>query len=238
MSHLNAKDVKYMFNELASSYDNLNDLFSFGLHRIWKNRLISSLYPSSGEDWLDICCGTGDLSFILARNLREGGSVFGIDTAENQLSIARERANGFNSVPIYFLNRDALNTNLPSNIFDGVVMAYGLRNLVEPLKGIKEMHRLLKPSGRAAILDFIPLKDNSLQNFFQKKYLRNIVVPCTSLFGLGKYYKYIEESLKDFPDGDQQINLSKQAGFNTAKHIPIAGGLMGITYLYKERKFS
>ena len=88
MDNSESDTVKDLFNALSSKYDLFNDLFSFGLHRFWKSQLIGFLKPSIGENWIDLCCGTGDLTLCLARNIRPGGKVFGIDSASEALSLA------------------------------------------------------------------------------------------------------------------------------------------------------
>ena len=146
--------VKQLFDSISEKYDLLNDVFSFGLHRIWKKQLLTCLNPSTGENWIDLCCGTGDLTLSLAHLVKPSGTVLGIDFSHSQILRASKRSFFKPSVPISWLERDVLQTGLPSAAFDGVVMAYGLRNLQDPEAGIKEIYRLLKPGARAGILDF------------------------------------------------------------------------------------
>ena len=102
-------------------------------------------------------------------------------------------------LPLSWMQGDALDTGLPDNHFDGAVMAYGLRNLSNYKAGLRELHRLLKPGGRAGILDFNQLGDGSIREKFQKFYLRKIVVPIASKAGLREHYAYLEKSLNQFP---------------------------------------
>ena len=87
----NAKSIEEMFNSISSKYDFLNDMFSFGLHRLWKRKLLDILNPTFGEKWIDICCGTGDMSILLARYMKSSKNITGIDSASQALFIARER---------------------------------------------------------------------------------------------------------------------------------------------------
>ena len=226
----NTKAIEEMFNSISSKYDFLNDMFSFGLHRFWKKKLLGTLDPSFGERWIDVCCGTGDMSILLARYMKSSKNITGIDSASQALSVARERSKE-NYSSIEWIKGDALETNLPLHQFDGLLMAYGLRNLSSYEDGLREAFRILKPGGRAGILDFRSFQGVSLQGLFQKIYLSMYVVPIASVFGLKKEYSYIQKSLIDFPSGTEQINLALSAGFRKAEYETLAMGQMGILFL-------
>ncbi len=223
--------VEALFDSVAQRYDLLNDLLSLGLHRLWKKQLLTLLSPSPGQQWLDLCCGTGDLTFELARCVQPGGMVFGVDSAEQPLEVARKRAEKKSLLALHWLKRDVLDSGLTSHQFDGAVMGYGLRNLSDPLKGLKEMHRLLKPGSKAGVLDFNQMDEGSFGERFQKLYLRKLVVPIASIFGLGEHYAYLEKSIKCFPFGKEQEEIAFKAGFKEACHIPIAAKQMGVLLL-------
>ncbi len=226
----NTRAVEEMFNSISSKYDFLNDIFSFGLHRLWKRKLLNTLNPIFGEKWIDLCCGTGDMSILLARYMKSSENITGIDSASQALSIARERSKE-NYSSIEWINGDALKTNFPFHQFDGLLMAYGLRNLSSSEAGLKEAFRILKPGGRAGILDFRSFQGFSIQGVFQKIYLSLYVVPIASAFGLGKEYSYIKKSLVNFPSGPEQIDLALSSGFRKAEYKTLAMGQMGILLL-------
>lgn len=230
MKPRNSKSIEEMFNSISSKYDFLNDIFSFGLHRFWKRKLLDILKPTFGEKWIDLCCGTGDMSILLAKYMNSSENITGIDSANQALSVAIERSKHKYS-SIEWINGNALETNLPSNQFDGLVIAYGLRNLSSSDEGLREAFRILKPGGRAGILDFRSFKGASIQGLFQKVYLSFYVVPVATLFGLGKEYSYIQKSLVNFPSGLKQIDLALSAGFKKAKYKKLALGQMGILLL-------
>ena len=160
--------IENLFNSISPKYDLLNDVFSFGLHRIWKRQLLIWLKPSLGEHWVDLCCGTGDLTLSLARLVHPEGSVLGVDFSHEQIELASKRTLKEPWLPISWLKGDALNNGLPSELFDGVVMAYGLRNLQDPEAGLKEIYRLLKPGAKAGVLDFNRAVEGSKTFLFQK----------------------------------------------------------------------
>ena len=230
MRPANTKAIEEMFNSISSKYDFFNDLFSFGLHRFWKRRLLDILHPTFGEKWVDLCCGTGDMSILLARYMRSSKNIIGIDSASQALLLAKKRSKK-NYASIEWINGDALRTNLPSDQFDGLLMAYGLRNLSSSYEGLREALRILKPGGRAGILDFRSFEGSTIQGLFQKIYLSFYVVPIASLFGLRREYSYIKKSLVNFPSGEKQIHLAISAGFKKAKYQTLAKGQMCILLL-------
>ncbi|MFM8275397.1 MAG: bifunctional demethylmenaquinone methyltransferase/2-methoxy-6-polyprenyl-1,4-benzoquinol methylase UbiE [Cyanobium sp.] len=228
--------VRDLFEAIAPRYDQLNDLLSLGLHRFWKRQALLRLQPRPGGHYLDLCCGTGDLALLLAQKARPGGMVMGLDAAAAPLEIARRRAARQSWLPLRWRQGDALATGLPDRSFDGAALAYGLRNLADPQAGLRELHRLLRPGGRAVVLDFNrldPATGGSARAIasFQRAYLRRLVVPAARWFGLPEHYAYIEASLERFPSGAEQQRLALAAGFQTARHQPLAAGLMGLLIL-------
>tara|TARA_Y100001968_G_scaffold311105_1_gene332808 strand:+ start:18101 stop:18802 length:702 start_codon:yes stop_codon:yes gene_type:complete len=224
-------EVEDLFNDLSARYDLFNDIFSFGLHRLWKKQLLDYLKPKSGEHWIDFCCGTGDLTLSIGRLVGPEGKVFGIDSAEKTILIAKKKAGKGSSLPITWINEDIVTTTLSPNLFDGAVMAYGLRNIVDPLIGLKSIRRLLRKDARAGVLDFARPPRGTINEWFQKIYLSKIVIPVTSNFALREHFEYLADSLKFFPDGNVQKELAIQAGFSEAAYHYLAGGQMGILLL-------
>jgi ubiquinone/menaquinone biosynthesis methyltransferase len=223
--------VRELFERIAPRYDALNDLLSLGLHRHWKRTLLAVLRPRPGGRYLDLCCGTGDLALLLAERVRPGGEVLGLDAAAAPLERARRRAARQPWLPVRWQRGDALATGLPAGWADGATMAYGLRNLADPAAALAELRRVLRPGGRAVVLDFNrpdpadPLAERL--SGFQRGYLRRVVVPVAAAAGLEAQYAYLEESLRHFPTGPEQERLARRAGFAMARHRPVALGLMG-----------
>ena len=227
--------VEALFDQIAPRYDLLNDLLSLGLHRVWKRQAVAWLQPRPGQKLLDLCCGTGDLALVLAPKVRPGGAVVGIDAAGAPLQVAAGRSARQSWLNIHWQQGDALATGLPAASFDGAVMAYGLRNLADPGLGLRELRRLLKPGGRAAVLDFNrpdPARPGAeLTASFQRFYLRRLVVPAAERFGARENYAYLEASLETFPTGAAQQHLAEVAGFSHGQHRLLAGGQMGLLEL-------
>ena len=224
-----AQSVRQLFDEVAPHYDRLNDLLSLGLHRLWKREMVQRLAPAAGEQWLDLCCGTGDVALLLAERLRPAGGVLAVDAAAAPLQQARGRHQLCPWLPVEWLQADALAVPRAAASFDGAVMAYGLRNLPDPEAGLRELRRLLQRDGRAAVLDFN--RSSGGMAALQTMALRRVVVPVASQLGLKEQYAYLETSIAEFPTGDEQEQMAISAGFSWAQHRPIAGGLMGLLEL-------
>ncbi|QEY33575.1 ubiquinone/menaquinone biosynthesis methyltransferase [Synechococcus sp. RSCCF101] len=227
--------VSSLFNSLSPSYNRLNDAFSLGLHRLWKRRAVAWLAPAPGQRVIDLCCGTGDLALVIAAKLRPGGEVIGIDAAEGPLALAARRSAAMPWLPVRWQCGDALATGLPTAAADAAVMAYGLRNLSDAGLGLREMHRLLRPGGRAAVLDFSHLRPDQLPPGLprwqaaataglQRQMLRRVVVPLSGWAGLSDHYAYLEPSIARFPSPHDLERLAVDSGFRHVRHRPLAGG--------------
>ena len=226
-------EVKNIFNKISYKYDFLNNLLSFGLHKLWKKKLVNLLKPLNGEDWADLCCGTGDLTFLISKRVSPRGSITGIDSAKEILDIAKKKSEIKKNKSIKWEIKDVLEINDYSKKFDGICMSYGLRNLNNVEGGIKKVFYLLKDKGRAGFLDFNHSTKNSLSNIFQKIYLRFVVVKISRIFNLNQEYAYIEKSIRNYPKKNELIKIAKEAGFKKAEYKTIFFAQMGILILIK-----
>jgi demethylmenaquinone methyltransferase/2-methoxy-6-polyprenyl-1,4-benzoquinol methylase len=228
-----ATQIRDLFDRIAPVYDSLNQWLSLGQHRIWKLMAVKWSGATIGDTCLDVCCGSGDLAQLLAQRVFPTGQVFGVDFSSAQLAIAQQRQeNLVQTLPITWLEGDALKLPFPDNHFDAATMGYGLRNVIDIPRSLQELHRVLKPSAKVAILDFNH-PTNPLVQAFQRWYLGAIVVPVADRFGLTEEYAYLAPSLERFPTGKEQIKLAQTVGFSTVTHYPIAGGTMGVLVLTK-----
>ena len=228
-----ASQIKDIFDRIAPVYDRLNDRLSLGQHRIWKLMAVKWSEAKAGDHALDVCCGSGDLALLLAKQVGVTGKVTGLDFACNQLAIARQRQSlKCPTVDMEWLEGDALDLPFVDCQFDCVTMGYGLRNVTNIPLSLQEIYRVLKPGANAAILDF-HRPNPGLGSAFQQWYLNNIVVPTAENMGMKEEYAYINPSVERFPLGSEQIQLSQAAGFSEAIHYPLLSGMMGILVLTK-----
>ena len=224
-----AAQVSRLFATIATRYDLINDVQSFGLHRWWKRKLVRLSEVRTNERALDLCCGTGDIAFSLAKR---GAQVVGLDFSEPMLRVALTRSQSERAAPDNpkFVSGDAQNTLFPDASFDIVTVGYGLRNLASVELGLREMIRVLKPGGRLLILDF-GKPDNSLWRAFYFGYLR-LCVPLFGLLFCGKAsaYSYILESLKHYPAQRGVEAKMRELGLVNVSVANPLGGAMGINY--------
>lgn len=220
--------VQSIFNRIAPVYDDLNDRLSAGLHRIWKHMTVSWSGAKPGDRGLDVCCGSGDLTFVLAEAVGTTGTVTAVDFSCGLLEAARDRAaQQPTPPPITWLEGDALALPFDDQSFDAATMGYGLRNLTDIPQGLRELHRVLKSDATVAILDMHRPASVWMRSV-QDWYLETLVVPAATEFGLTDEYAYIAPSLDRFPTGHQQVQLAQAAGFDRAVHYTLVGGMMGV----------
>ena len=227
-----AQEIKTIFNQIAPVYDSLNDSLSLGLHRIWKLMTVKWSNPTVTSRALDLCCGSGDLTFLLGKRVTQG-QVFGVDFSPELLDVAKKKESTQRlAQPINWLEADVLELPFPSDHFDCATMGYGLRNVVDIPRCLTEIKRVLKPNAKVSILDFHkPANDFIAQS--QKWYIDNIVVNWAESLGAKDEYTYIYPSLERFPNDAQQIQLARDVGYNKAMHYPLLGGIMGVLLLTK-----
>lgn len=219
-----AAKVNDLFAAIARRYDLINDLQSFGLHRLWKRRVVRLAAVIPGARALDLCCGTGDIALELAA---AGATVTGLDFSAPMLEVADERKTGTNPV---FMQGDALQIPFPDGTFDIVTMGYGLRNLASWEQGLAEMWRVARPGGRVVILEF-GKPANALWRQIYFTHLR-CSVPLTGwvFCGNAQAYAYILESLKHYP---AQLAVAERMGamkFTNVQVVNFMGGAMAINF--------
>lgn len=213
-----------LFSTISPVYDELNDQLSFGMHRVWKRMAVKWSGTAPGCAALDVCCGSGDLALLLAETVGPRGAVTGLDFSAAMLEDAARRPGGD---AISWIRGDAMDLPFPDASFDAATMGYGLRNVSDIPKALKELHRVLRPGCRAAILDFNN-SDDGLVDAAQGWFLENLVVPAADAKGVGDEYRYLRPSIKAFPRGREQEELALAAGFARARHYEIGFGLMGV----------
>lgn len=219
--------VNRMFDRVASNYDALNSVMTAGLHHGWRQRAAAKTELSAGDSALDICCGTGDFALELAQLVKPDGHVVGCDFSEPMLDLAREKAVGAGAEGVRFEWADALQLPYDGERFDAVTVGFGVRNLADLDRGLREMARVLKPGGRVVILEITQPTRPPLSTFYSLWFDR--VVPLLGAFSSEpEAYSYLPESVRAFPSPAGLAEKMDAAGFERIRYSVLAGGIIAI----------
>ena len=206
-----AEDVKQVFDSVASKYDLMNDLLSFGLHRLWKRRTISEARLKEGDRVLDIASGTCDLALAFAPKVGKTGEVWATDInhamlSEGEKRIKQARAN------VRVAQCDCEKLPFADNTFDVVTVSFGLRNMTHKEKALSEMLRVAKPGGRVLVLEFSHCW-KILRPFYD--FYSFVVMPRLGrlVAGDAESYRYLAESIRMHPDQETLARMMQEAGF-------------------------
>jgi len=223
-----AKAVREMFTSIAPRYDLLNHVLSFNVDRLWwwrTARKFDAILKRPGARVLDLCCGTGDMTFALRRRTTSApAQILGADFSHAMLQRASEKGRGTN---LRWIEADALNLPFPDGHFNLVTSAFGFRNLADYDAGLREIARVLTPGGECGILDF-----GEPGGFIGKGYRVYFkeVLPAigTLLSGVRGPYAYLPASVERFPSPDEMLGRMHQAGFREVSWTPYTFGIAGL----------
>jgi demethylmenaquinone methyltransferase/2-methoxy-6-polyprenyl-1,4-benzoquinol methylase len=222
-----AGQVNRMFDRVASRYDAFNSLMTAGLHHRWRERAAARTGLQPGDSALDVCCGTGDLTLELAKLVSPGGRVVGCDFSEPMLDLAREKTATRGAEGVRFEWADALELPYDGERFDAVTVGFGVRNLADLDRGLREMARVLKPGGQAVILEITQPTRPPLSVFFSLWFDR--IVPLLGAFSSNpEAYSYLPESVRSFPNPYGLAEKMDSAGFKSIRYTVLAGGIIAI----------
>jgi len=222
--------VLRQFDRIAFRYDLANDVISFGMHRLWKDRALKVLQVKKGGTYLDVCCGTGDLALKLAKLVGNKGKVVGVDFSPKMLETARVRSisRDLDSAAIEWLEGDAQNLPFEDGTFDGAIISFGLRNLTDLPRGLFEMARVVKPRGRVVNLDLghptMPIFTPLYFAFF-----RHVVPLIGQIIQNDKTaYTYLPTSLDTYPKPDGITDMFQSAKLVDVLYEPLALGSVAL----------
>lgn len=228
------KKVAGVFHSVAAKYDLMNDLMSFGIHRIWKKQTIAKSGVRKGDNVLDLAGGTGDLAYKFCQMVGPQGKVILSDINSSMLEVGKEKLTNKGCVGnIEYVQANAECLPFPDNYFDCITISFGLRNVTDKEKALASMCRVLKPGGRLLVLEFskpiIPLLSKVYDEYSFKAlpFLGKIITQDA------ESYKYLAESIRKHPDQQTLKQMMYDAGFDNVEYQNMTGGIVALHIGYK-----
>lgn len=227
-----AEQVRSMFNDIAANYDRANTVMSVGIHHLWRRTLVNWSGAKAGDRVLDCATGTGDLAIAFKQRVGPTGVVVGTDFSEGMLAPAPAKA-ALRDLDIKFEQADVTKLPYADASFDLSSISFGIRNVEDPVRGLSELARVVRPGGTVMVLEFgqprIP-GFRELYNFYSRHLLPKVGGWVT---GRRAAYEYLQDSSAQFPCREGFVQLMNQTGrFASVEFKPVS---FGIAYLYKGR---
>lgn len=218
--------VREMFAEIAPRYDLLNHVLSLNIDKRWRRfviRKVASRLRAPGSKALDLCCGTAELSMELGAL----APTFGVDFCHPMLALGLRKLRG-RTLPVELVEGDALQCPMADESFNVVSMAFGLRNLEDIGDGLREVYRLLKPGGCAAVLEFSHPQIPVFRSLFHFYFTRVLPRVGNAVSGSSFAYRYLPESVLTFPDQNVLADRMRAVGFSSVRYYNLAGGIAAL----------
>ena len=223
------KLVGEVFSSVASKYDVMNDLMSFGIHRVWKRYFVATAQVKRGDRVLDLAGGTGDIAVLLKDRVGETGEVVVGDINGEMLRVGRDRLTDRGLVRgLDWVQCNAQALPFPDASFDLVTIAFGLRNVTDQARALREMRRVLRPGGRALVLEFSQVKPEWFRPLYDFHSFQ-VLPRLGKLFANdADSYQYLAESIRKHPPQQQLQAMMADAGFVRCEHRNLNGGIVAI----------
>ena len=221
--------IQQMFDEIAGSYDRLNDLMTAGLHHRWRDMGVLLAGVGPGDSALDVCCGTGDFAFALRRAVGPEGRVVGVDISEEMLKVARDKS-GRNQLWVDFRAGDVLDLPFADGEFDACTVGFGIRNVPDITRAFSEMRRVCRPGGRVVCLEITQPRIPVFKQFYSLWF--NHAVPQLGRLAARdeSAYRYLPASVKRFPAPEVLKSMMEAAGLKNVRYQLLAGGIIALHY--------
>ena len=226
--------VAHVFHSVAAKYDVVNDLMSFGIHRIWKRFTIDCSGVRRGQRVLDLAGGTGDLTAKFSRLVGETGEVVLADINDSMLKMGREKLRNIGVVGnVNYVQANAEALPFPDNFFDCITISFGLRNVTDKEKALRSMYRVLKPGGRLLVLEFSKPIIEPLSKAYDA-YSFHILPRIGEIVAQdAESYRYLAESIRMHPDQETLKAMMEDAGFENTTYFNLTAGVVALHRGYK-----
>ncbi len=229
-----AGKVAEVFHSVASKYDVMNDVMSFGVHRLWKRYTIDMARARPGNRVLDLAGGTGDLTKAFAKQVGADGEVVLSDINSSMLGQGRIRLTDQGVLGnVRFVQANAEALPFPDNHFDVITIAFGLRNVTDKSKALASMYRVLKPGGRLLILEFSKPVIPGLAPIYDTYSFKILPKMGKMIAGDEESYRYLAESIRMHPDQETLKQMMVDVGFERADYYNLTGGIVALHRGYK-----
>ena len=219
------KLVNSVFSQVYKKYDLMNDIMSLGVHRVWKEKFIDWMNPQPNTKLIDVASGTGDIANLFFTRSDGTGEVICVEPNKEMLSRGKIKLKKYKSVK--WINSSAESIPIEGNTFDYYSISYGIRNVSDINKVLKEAFRVLKPGGRFMCLEFSKI-DNEILNFLYKQYSKTIPYIGKLVVGSDKPYKYLIDSINKFYNQKELSKLIKNNGFSNVEFRNVSNGISAI----------
>tara|TARA_B100002052_G_scaffold63438_1_gene56602 strand:- start:330 stop:1034 length:705 start_codon:yes stop_codon:yes gene_type:complete len=220
-----SKLVNSVFSKVHNKYDLMNDIMSFGIHRIWKEKFIDWMNPLPNTKLIDVASGTGDITQLYLNKLNNLGHAVCLEPNDQMLKQGKTKLKNYKN--IRWINAQAENIPINDNTFDYYTISFGIRNVSDINLSLKEAFRVLKPGGRFMCLEFSKI-NNEFLNFLYKKYSKSIPYIGKFIVGSEKPYKYLIESIDKFLNQKQLAELMIKNGFTNVEFRNVTSGVSAI----------
>ena len=221
--------VGEVFHSVAAKYDLMNDLMSFGIHRVWKSFTIDQSGVRYGQRVLDIAGGTGDLTARFAKRVGPDGEVVLADINSSMLSVGRDRLTDRGVVGnVRYVQANAECLPFEDDSFDCVSIAFGLRNVTDKQKALESMYRVLKPGGRLLVLEFSKPNVPGLSKAYDTYSFAALPVMGKLVANDADSYRYLAESIRMHPDQETLKGMMETAGFERVEYHNLTGGIVAL----------
>ena len=227
--------VAKVFHSVASKYDLMNDLMSFGIHRVWKRYTIEASGVRRNQRVLDLAGGTGDLTAKFSRLVGENGEVVLADINDSMLKMGREKLRDHGIVGnVSYVQANAEELPFPDDYFDCITISFGLRNVTDKAKALRSMFRVLKPGGRLLVLEFSKPVLDPLSKIYDAYSFHILPRIGQVIVNDADSYRYLTESIRMHPDQETLKGMMEEAGFDQVSYTNMTGGIVA---LHKGFKF-
>ena len=219
------KLVNSVFSKVYKKYDLMNDIMSLGIHRIWKEKFIEWMNPQANSKLIDVASGTGDIAKLFSRKNNHLSEITCVEPNNEMFEEGKKNLKKLKN--INWIKSQAEKLPLKDNTYDYYSISYGIRNVSDINKALKEAHRVLKPGGRFMCLEFSKI-DNEILNFFYKQYSKAIPTIGKYIVGVSQPYEYLVKSIDQFYTQNQLIELMNSNGFSSTEYRNLSNGVSAI----------